>query len=279
MYPFDLIRALQMANAGSSVKLSTGQLLSNFRKTHGIKGFFTQGLAPELARSTWMRFVKFSLFPICHLQITRGLLPNEGTPLTKALAGIVSSIPEAISIMPLEIAKVALQLDSAKRFNNNMFKAMAHVFEERGLNGFTVGYFGVQTRQSLWTAAYFASVGVISDQIDKIIKCTAGKDFDVKKHKGLNAFSQLLSGFLAGVFGTILNTPSDTIRTTLQKRLLASGEISGATSFIGVANEIIKNKGAGALYAGFKVKSLHLGGGGALMAFFVPFFTKIFEKF
>ena len=53
MYPMDLIRALQMANAGSGEKLSTLHLLQNFQKVHGFKGFFTQGLAPELARSTW----------------------------------------------------------------------------------------------------------------------------------------------------------------------------------------------------------------------------------
>jgi hypothetical protein len=71
MYPLDLVRALQMANAGS--KETTLQLLSNFKKTHGVQGFFTQGLAPELARATWMRSVKFGLFPIIHLGITGGI--------------------------------------------------------------------------------------------------------------------------------------------------------------------------------------------------------------
>ena len=33
----------------------------------------------------------------------------------KAFAGIISSFPEAISIMPLEIAKVQLQLDTANK--------------------------------------------------------------------------------------------------------------------------------------------------------------------
>ena len=65
MYPVDLIRALQMANAGSSNKLSTAQLLSKFKDSHGLSGFFTQGLAPELARSTWMRFVKFGNILFC----------------------------------------------------------------------------------------------------------------------------------------------------------------------------------------------------------------------
>jgi Mitochondrial carrier protein len=77
MYPVDLVRALQMANAGSS--LTTGQLLSNFKAAHGLKGFFTQGLAPELFRSTWMRFVKFGLFPVAHLAITNGIPEAKGT--------------------------------------------------------------------------------------------------------------------------------------------------------------------------------------------------------
>ena len=40
VYPFDLIRALKMSNAGTS--LSTTQLLANFKSAHGWQGFFTQ---------------------------------------------------------------------------------------------------------------------------------------------------------------------------------------------------------------------------------------------
>lgn len=127
MYPLDLVRALQMANASSGIKLSTGQLLDNFRKIHGIQGFFTQGLAPELARSTWMRFMKFSLFPLIHVALT-GVAEAKGSTTSKALAAILSSIPEAITIMPLEIAKISLQLDTTNRFKNNMFSAMGKKF-------------------------------------------------------------------------------------------------------------------------------------------------------
>ena len=99
MYPLDLVRALQMANAGSGSKLTTMQLLTNFKNAHGIQGFFTQGLAPELARSTWMRFVKFSLFPIVHLFVTNGIEESKGNSASKALAAMIGSIPEALSIM------------------------------------------------------------------------------------------------------------------------------------------------------------------------------------
>jgi hypothetical protein len=51
---------------------------------------------------------------------------------------------------------------------------------------------------------------------------------------------------------------------------------TGTVQFFAVGQEIVKARGVGGLYAGFKFKSLHLGGGGALMAFFLPFFKKLF---
>jgi len=144
MYPLDLIRALQMANAGS--KFTTKELLSNFHAVHGLQGFFTQGLAPEIARSTWMRFIKFSLFPVVHHSIYK--VPESlGSPLSRAVSAIVSSVPEAISIMPLEIAKIALQLDTTNMYRNNMFNAMHAYYTARGLTGFNLGYVGIQYRQ------------------------------------------------------------------------------------------------------------------------------------
>jgi len=267
MYPLDLVRALKMANAGNG--LGTIQLLSNFKDTHGWAGFFTQGLAPELARSTWMRFVKFGLFPIVHLAITRGVPENKGSSLSKAIAGALTAVPEVVSIMPLEIAKIALQLDSKKVYANSMFKAMNSIYKAKGAIAFSVGYIGVQLRQSLWTAGYFASLPVFEKYMNAFFK-----KLGLDPTKGAKSTSQLLSGFLAGVFGAALNTPCDTIRSVVQKRVL--GDLVGANTFLAVGEEILKSRGVGALYAGFGFKAVHLGGGGALMAFLLPLFKKLF---
>ena len=274
MYPLDLIRALQMANVGSGVKLSTLQLLSNFKNTHGVQGFFTQGLAPELARATWMRFVKFGLFPLVHLSITGGIPENKGSSVTKAAAAIIASVPEAISIMPLDLAKIQLQLDSAKIFRNNMFRAMGHVIKERGLGGFTAGYIGLQYRQAAWSTGYFVSLPFFEKQVNRIFSKLG---IDPSENPSAQTTSQLTSGFLAGMFGALLNTPGDTIRTNVQTRIL--GNLPGATTFLGVGNEIISNRGYQGLYAGFGFKAIHLGGVGALMAFFVPYFKEVFDTF
>jgi solute carrier family 25 2-oxodicarboxylate transporter 21 len=267
MYPVDLVRALAMANSGSGTKLTTTQLLSNFRRAHGVQGFFTQGLVPELARSTWMRFIKFSLFPVVHMTL-HGIPEVAGTGLQKAAAAIVAAIPEAISIMPFEVAKISLQLDTGNKFKNNMFRAMNAVWKEKGFAGISMGYAGVQYRQAAWSAGYFASIRFFEKHVNTGMELFGLSDNPV--------IGQLLSGFLAGVFGAAINTPGDTIRTVLQKRILAvPGAISAdAPTLISVGREILQTRGPAALYSGFGFKAVHLGGGGALMAFLIPLFRK-----
>lgn len=276
MYPVDLVRALQMSNAGGSgPKLTTVQLLSNFRKAHGFSGFFTQGLAPELARSTWMRFIKFSLFPVVH-QALHGIPESAGNGLQKAVAAIVAAVPEALSIMPLEVAKISLQLDASNKFRNNAFEAMGAVWRDKGMSGMSVGYLGVQYRQAMWSAGYFASIRYFERGVDSTLAALwGGADFKIRSPSAA-IFSQLLSGFLAGVFGAAINTPGDTLRTVLQKKVLSvAGPVSHAgPTLLSVGKEIVSQRGVYGLYAGFGFKALHLGGGGALMAFLIPFFRR-----
>jgi len=191
--------------------------------------------------------------------------------MTKAIAGILTTIPEIITIMPLEIAKLNLQLDTTNKFSNNMFNAMDHIFKQRGIKGFTVGYWGLQYRQAAWTAGYFATLNFFEKKVDQVIT-----SLGISKSTTTTAVSQLISGFLAGVFGTMLNTPGDTIRSIIQKRVFSN--LPGDITLLGVTKEIISSRGIGGLYAGFKFKAFHLGSGGALMAILLPFFTKMFEN-
>lgn len=276
MYPLDLVRALQMANAGSGTKLSTIQLLTNFKNTYGFQGFFTQGLVPELARATWMRFIKFSMFPIVHIMVTNGIEESKGNSATKALAAIIASIPEATSIMPLEVAKISLQLDAANKYKNNMFIAMSSLYKERGFGVFTVGYLGIQFRQALWSTGYFVTLPLFNKRIAECIKLVYGQDFNLKENPILDSFATVFSGFLAGVFGGALNTPFDTTRTIMQKNYFA-GRPSG--SLLSVGKDVVNARGFNALYAGFGFKAFHLGGGGALMAILLPFFNNVFKDF
>ena len=101
-----------------------------------------------------------------------------------------------------------------------MFKAMKAIVDERGLKGFTIGYFGIQYRQAMWSACYFASLNEFEKLVKSCMKYFKNKediDFD---NKGLKVLTQLVSGFAAGVFGAAFNTPGDTIRTVIQVNIL-----------------------------------------------------------
>jgi hypothetical protein len=78
-------------------------------------------------------------------------------------------------IMPLEIAKIALQLDSTKRFQNSLLLTMSTLFKEKGFKAFTIGYSGVQFRQALWSLPYFTTIGIISKQINALFVVVAQK--------------------------------------------------------------------------------------------------------
>ena len=97
MYPVDLLRALKMSAAAEGVSKGTGELVKEFHAKHGLKGFVSQGVLPEMLRATYMRVLKFFLFPITHKAVF-GTPENKGSAMTKAVAGGLASLPEGFTI-------------------------------------------------------------------------------------------------------------------------------------------------------------------------------------
>ena len=125
----------------------------------------------------------------------------------------------------------------------------------------------------MWTGTYFATLASWKRLIEPSIKDLGGGD----------KIASLTSGFLAGVFASIPNAPGDVVRSVVQKKLFENPErkaygisFGGVKEHIDVAKEIVSQKGVRGLYAGFTFKALHLGGSGALMAFFIPIFSNMF---
>ena len=270
MYPVDIVRALVMSQA-SGQKAGVGELVSNFYKTHGAAGFIKQGLGAEMMRATVSRVIKFWLQPVTHKAVF-GKKQSEGTAVSKGLAGAIATMPEVLAISPFENVKLAQQLDKEKRFKGTG-DVFSHLYKTRGLPGLYIGYFGMQIRQMLWTGGYFYSLDVFKKPSEKI--CGKG-----------TVAADTMAGFGAGVFGTVLNCWTDVVRTGIQKQAVAETFnpaiarpafgpaylISGVTGVFGTACSIYANRGIPGLYAGFLVKSVYLGGSGALLAILMPRF-------
>lgn len=267
MYPVDVMRALKMSSAGSKESFSIGEFYRKF----GIKGMIGQGLLPELLKSSSMRVSKFFFFPI-FLEKGFGKTASKASPLEKGIAGALATVPEILLISPMEVAKIGLQLDRENKFKNNSIEFIKHIHKTKGFSGLYSGWTGMQWRQCWWTGTYFATLSSWKKAIEPPLKKVGCGD----------GIATLTSGFLAGVFASIPNAPGDVVRSVVQKKLFENPDrkaygISpkGVMEHVTVTKEIIQSRGIKGLYAGFTFKALHLGGSGALMAFFVPFFAKL----
>jgi len=265
-----------MAGASES-KQSIGSLVKTFYDSHGVIGFLKQGLGAEMSRATFSRVIKFWLQPVAHIKVF-GKKQNDGTPITKGIAGALATIPEVLTISPFENAKLASQLDREKRFTGTM-SVLAHLYRTRGIGGFYIGYFGMQIRQVCWTGGFFFSVDLFRELSRNILQT----------HQN-TALSDTMGGFMAGVFGTCLNCWADVVRTVTQKQTVAETFnpniprpnmftptylASGVTGIFGKAVEIYQKRGFSGLYAGFAVKAIYLGGSGAILAVLVPRFKEM----
>lgn len=266
MYPVDVVRALVMANPG----MGAGAAVGGFVRDHGVMGFVKQGLGAELLNRTFSRIIKFWCQPIAH-EMAFGKKQKDGNAFTKGAAGVLATLPEVACIAPFENIKLAEQLDKDKKFNG-MGNVAGHLVKTRGVGGLYLGYMGMQFRQGLWTGGFFLSLDVF--------KAGTSTAF------GPGMASDVSSGFLAGVFGTVLNCWTDVTRTAIQKEAVAAtfnpkadtvsiGQHFNPAFVIQNANKIIAEKGLfTGLYAGFGVKAIYLGGSGALLAMLVPRFKK-----
>jgi len=278
MFPMDLVRAIRMGSPGTS---STFSLLGDFHAKYGLRGFFTQGVVPEVMRAGYMRCLKFFLFPVT-FQHMWSKPASQGKPYEKALAGALCAIPEAMTMMPLELAKVGLQLDRANRFQNSSIAVVQHLRSAFGVRGLWIGYAGVQWRQSSWTAVYFGTLSTYQS----IVTSLFGKFMSDSESPAMTKVARFLAGFSAGVTGAIFNVPGDLIRTNVQKRALEAlnagqkphiaNPLFAFGELFTVGGELVARGGPGALWTGFFWKAVHLGGSGALMAILLPFFNSVF---
>merc|ERR1719498_2065056 len=144
-----------------------------------------------------MRCSKFFMFPITHEQLW-GTPPSKGDSRTKAIAGAFATIPEVLTIVPMEISKLGLQIDSKNRFKNSGKNVLKTMINANGYKGAYHGIFGIQLRQAIWTGIYFSTIDTFAEQIKDLISMTSVFDPD---STNATKFIQVVSGFCAGVTG------------------------------------------------------------------------------
>lgn len=266
VYPVDVVRALCMSQPGVSAPAAA----RGFVATHGMIGFVKQGMATEVFRSSLARGIKFWIQPEIHLSLFKKKV-GEGTPATKSFCGVLATFPEVLAISPQENIKLAQQIDSEGRFKGAVDVAR-HLVKTRGVfGGLYCGYFGMQVRQCLWTGGFF----LVKDAAIDTVKATG-----VMPNK---LSCDIVGGFFAGAFGTLLNCWTDVVRSVIQKRAIAEtfdpSIPRGSAIKHFLPNEFVKEtaaifqaRGIAGLYSGVIPKMCHLGLGGSILAVLMPRF-------
>jgi solute carrier family 25 2-oxodicarboxylate transporter 21 len=263
-YPVDVLRALKMSGAGGQ-----GVTPAQFYAKYGLRGFFGQGMGPEVTRATVMRVSKFFFNPVV-ANALYGKKPSECTIPQKILCGALATFPEILAISPFEVAKLGLQTDTKNVFKNNMFDFMKHQYRAHGVSGLYTGWAGMQARQSIFTGVFFGSVATYRDFF--------------KDQVGTGPIAtKLCGGFCAGVTGALAgNIPSDVVRSVVQKRGFADPKRgahgispAGVMEHLVVAKEILASKGIAGLYTGTLFKASYLGAGMAGAIVLIPIFSEM----
>ena len=174
---------------------------------------FSQGLAPEVAKGTLSRVLKFGGFPVAH-RLLYDRAPAAGSAASRAAAGALATFPEMARCTPLETGKLALQLDALKAapaFDNQLQKAAAALTAAAGPAALYAGYCALQCRQAVWTAVYFASRPAFAEAFVALPGAT------------------FCAGLGAGVLGAVANCPFDVCRSVAQKELIGAWVSGGET--------------------------------------------------
>ena len=261
-YPLDFLRAARMSSAASADAAKLG--------LRAAVAKFSQGLAPEVAKGTLSRVLKFGGFPVAH-RLLYDRAPAAGSAASRAAAGALATFPEMALCTPLETGKLALQLDALKAapaFDNQLQKAAAALTAAAGPAALYAGYCALQCRQAVWTAVYFASRPAFAEAFGALPGAT------------------FFSGLGAGVLGAVANCPFDVCRSVAQKELIGAwvsgGEAvtraPGLAHALAAGRSVVSARGARGLWAGVGFKSLHLGCGGALMAVLQPACERAWAK-
>lgn len=262
-YPLDFLRAIKMASAGDSAVAAVGFGDAARR--------FTKGLAPEIAKGTVSRVLKFGGFPVAH-RLLWGADPSHGTARSRAAAGALATVPEMALCTPLEVGKLALQLDAmaaAPAYKNSIRVAAAALVGAGGPAALYCGYAALQCRQAIWTAVYFATRPLF-------LAALAG-DADP------SPLALGVAGLGAGVAGALCNNPVDVVRSVAQKNAIGAYAAGTAVGRVGAptvaaARSVVRARGVAGLWSGAPYKAAHLGLGGALMAVFQPACTRLWAR-
>ncbi|KAI8869485.1 mitochondrial 2-oxoglutarate/2-oxoadipate transporter-like protein [Ramicandelaber brevisporus] len=258
MYPLDTVKTRMQLQIGKGGADGYNSVFGTLRSIVAKEGFarLYRGILPPIIMEAPKRAIKFSaneqFGQIYRKQFNMPVM-TQGLSI---LTGVSAGVTEAFVVTPFELVKIRLQDKANAALYSGTSDALRKILKNEGPLAFYNGLEATIWRHGLWNGGYFGFIHAVRSKLPKA---------ETKTQEKLYGF---IAGALGGTFGTILNTPTDVVKTRVQNQK-PSDPVRKYNWTIPAVATIAKEEGVAALYKGFVPKVLRLGpGGGVLLVVF-----------
>ncbi|KAI8343270.1 mitochondrial carrier domain-containing protein [Chlamydoabsidia padenii] len=248
LYPLDVVKTRAQLNSGASIGV-----ISSFKEIIQLEGFPTlyRGIGFPLVIEAPKRAITFAANEQFTLLYKHLFGINQSTPALAMATGISAGITEAIVIVPFELVRVRLQDKANAKIYKNAFDASRKIIQKEGVLALANGLEATILRHAIWNGGYFSVVSSVKSILP------------TPKSRKEQLRNNFVAGTFGGIFGTILNVPSDVVKSRIQ-----SYTGIGPKKYHWTIPSILligKEEGITSLYRGFVPKVLRLGPGGGIL--------------
>ncbi|ORZ10505.1 mitochondrial carrier domain-containing protein [Absidia repens] len=248
LYPLDVIKTRAQLSSGASVGV-----VSSFKDIIHSEGVSTlyRGITFPLLVEMPKRAITFAANEQFTTFYKKLFGMDHVTPALALATGVSAGITEATVIVPFELVKVRLQDKANARIYKNAFDALKKIIQKEGVLALYNGLEATILRHAVWNGGYFSVISSVRDVLPEA---------QTKNEQLRNNF---VAGTTGGIFGTMLNAPTDVVKSRIQ-----SFTGSGPRKYNWTLPSIMligKEEGIRSLYRGFVPKVLRLGPGGGIL--------------
>ncbi|CAO3580912.1 unnamed protein product [Absidia cylindrospora] len=248
LYPLDVIKTRAQLSSGASVGV-----VSSFKDIIHSEGVTTlyRGITFPLLVEMPKRAITFAANEQFTTFYKKLFGMDHVTPSLALATGVSAGITEASVIVPFELVKVRLQDKANARIYKNAFDALKKIIHKEGVLALYNGLEATILRHAVWNGGYFSVISSVRDVLPEA------------QNKNEQLRNNFVAGTTGGIFGTMLNAPTDVVKSRIQ-----SFTGPGPRKYNWTLPSIVligKEEGIRSLYRGFVPKVLRLGPGGGIL--------------
>ncbi|KAK9467182.1 mitochondrial carrier domain-containing protein [Lipomyces arxii] len=268
MYPLDVVKTrvqLQVGAGKAGEEAYTG-MFDCFRKIIKHEGFsrLYRGITAPILMEAPKRATKFAANDEWGKVYRTAFGVTQMSQPLSILTGATAGATEAFVVVPFELVKIRLQDKNSGSLYKGPLDCAISIVKKEGILSMYNGLEATLWRHILWNAGYFGVIFKVRAMMPKA---------DTPTEQTMN---DLIAGSIGGTAGTILNTPSDVVKSRVQNTVRVEGVTPKYNWAWPSMYTVAKEEGFGALYKGFVPKVLRLGPGGGIL---LVVFTAVMDFF